>query len=370
MIRPNHLALVLPLAVSLAACSGGNPNPDTPATDSTASFQPTVPAGTPIYVNRLGQWVPASVVRQTGPTNVLIHYEGMPAEWDEDVPFDRVRSRPVAAAPAADFKVGEAVLVNVQNRTVLAEVTQANGAAFRVHFSGWGPEAVQDVTAAQIQRPFAGATAFGPGSPVLADLGGPTPYPAKVLAVVAADKWLVRIDNAGPQYDQVVDALHLRPFEAPPAVTPPPAVTGAPTAAPHGSGAPDAGKPPAGKTPPAAATPAAPAPLKAGDAVLVLVRGVYYPGKIVSAGAAAGSFKVRVEGAAADEEASEKNVARLQDPQKNKYGAGQLVFVEWHGLFMAAKVMKDQGSGNYSVRLEGKGAESDEIIPARRLRPR
>ncbi len=376
MHRTTSFVLALPLVVSLAACSGTNPNADNPQTDGTGqAFQPTVPEGTPVFVNRSGQWLPGTVVRQTGPTNVLIHYEGMPADWDEDVIFDRVRSRPVAAPPGADFKAGELVLVNVQNRIVLAEVAAAVDAGnFRVHYAGYGPEAVQNLPAAQLSRPFAGATAHPNGAAVIADLGGPQPFPAKVLAAVAADRWLVRLDNAGPQYDQVVDAAHLRSAEAPPAVTPPPVVTAPPAA----TGAPDAGKPP-GKTPPAKPpvadktppAPAAPAPLKAGDAVLVLIRSVYYPAKIVGPGAATGAFKVRVEGGAADEEATAGHVLRMEDPLKGvKYKVGQTVFVEWHGVYAPGKVVKDAGSANYVVRPDGKGSEADEVIPAKRLRPR
>jgi hypothetical protein len=375
MHRSTSLLLALPLVVSLAACTGTTPNADTPKTDGTsAPFQPTVPEGTPVYVNRSGQWLTATVVRQTGPTNVLVHYEGMPADWDEDVIFDRVRSRPVAAPPGADYKAGDVVLVNVQNRIVMAEVAQQVDAGnFRVHYSGYGPEAVQNVPAAQLSRPFAGATAHPAGAAVLVDAGGPQGFPAKVLAAVSADHWLVRLD-AGPQYDQVVDAAHLRAADAPPAVTAPPVVT----APPAPTSAPDAGKPPAkpGAKPPAAKppvvdnTPPAPAPLKAGDAALVMIRSIWYAAKIVGPGAATGSFKVRVEGATADEEIAGAHVARMEEPLKGvKYKVGQAVFVEWHGVYAPGKIVKDAGSANYVVRPDGKGSEADEVIPAKRLRP-
>ncbi len=377
MHRTTSLALALPLVLSLAACTGTTPGADTPKTDGTgAVFQPTVPEGTPVYVNRSGQWLPASVVRQTGPTNVLVHYEGMPADWDEDVIFDRVRSREVAAPAAAGFKAGEVVLVNVQNRIVMAEVAQPIDAGnFRVHFSGYGPEVVQNVAAAQISRPFAGATAHATGASVLVDVGAPQAYPAKVLAAVAADRWLVRLDNAGPQYDQVVDAAHIHAAEAPAPVAPPvvapPVATATPDAGKPPAAKPPAAKPPAAKPPVVDTTPAAPAPLKAGDAALVMIRSVWYPAKIVGAGAAAGSFKVRVEGATADEEIAGAHVVRMEDPLKGvKYKVGQTVFVEWHGVYAPGKVVKDAGSANYVVRPDGKGSEADEVIPAKRLRPR
>jgi hypothetical protein len=204
------------------------------------------------------------------------------------------------------------------------------------------------------------------------DVGAPQPAPAKVIAAVAADKWLVRFDGAGPQYDQVIGADRIKE-------TPAPAVT-MPVIAPQPSATADAGKPPEkngkdkpGKAPAKTpdATPAAPAPLKAGDAVLVLIRAVYYPAKIVSAGAAAGSWKVRVDGAAADEEATSDHVVRMNDPLKGvKYNPNQAVFVEWHGVYGPAKVVQAAGGGAYKVRAEGKGAESDEVVPATRMRPR
>ena len=53
-----------------------------------------------------------------------------------------------------------------------------------------------------------------------------------------------------------------------------------------------------------------------------------------------------------------------------KYEGGQTVFVEWHAVYAPGKVVKDAGSANYVVRPDGKGSEADEVIPAKRLRPR
>jgi hypothetical protein len=379
------LSLVVPLALSLsacalAACSANAPptDPTAPADSGTASFQVVAPPGMPIYVNRGGQWVPSTVVRQTGPATVLVHYEGMPAEWDEDVAFERVRSRPGASPAAPEYKVGELVLVSTQNRLFLAEVAQQiDAGTFKLHYQGFGPETVENVPVARIQKPFGGATAHQVGAAVLVDVGQPQPAPAKVLAAVAADKWLVRFDGAGPQYDQVIgtERIHPEPQAAPavtmPVTAPLPSATADAGKAPDKPGKPDKPAKPdkPGKTPDAA--PAAPAPLKAGDAVLVLIRSVYYPAKIVGAGAAAGSWKVRVDGAAADEEATSDHVARMNEPLKGvKYNANQPVFVEWHGVYGPAKVIQAAGGGNYKVRAEGKGAESDEVVPASRMRPR
>lgn len=109
-------------------------------------------------------------------------------------------------------------------RIVLAEVAAAVDAGnFRVHYAGYGPER------GRAEPPGGAALATlrgGDGAPERrgGDRGSrrTAAFPAKVLAAVAADRWLVRLDNAGPQYDQVVDAAHLRSAEAPPAVAPPP----------------------------------------------------------------------------------------------------------------------------------------------------
>jgi hypothetical protein len=366
-------ALVLPIALSALACSGGTPPADAPQTDA-ASSQPAIPQGMPVYVNRSGQWLPATIVRQTGPASVLVHYEGAPAEYDEDVPFDRVRSRPEAAAAAApsEYKSGETVLVSAQNRMYLAEVRQQIDAnTYRVRFSGYGPETVDNVTADRLQRPFTGVTAFPVGTPVQVIAGGPQTYPGKVIAAVRQDQWIVRLDNAGPEYDQIVGPDRIRPLapSAAPAATPAPAAPAATAAAAPATATP---APAASAAASAAKAPeAAPAPLKSGDAVLVQTRGIYHPGKVVGPGAAQGAMRVRVDGQGADEEVPQKQLTRLEDPLKGvKYKAGQDVFIEWHGVYAPGKVIKEADAGNYKVRPEGKGAEADEIVPVRRLRPR
>lgn len=359
-------AFALPLALSLAACSGTTPPADAPPADTAAS-QPAIPQGMPVFVNRGGQWLPASVVRQTGAASVLVHYEGAPAEYDEDVPFDRVRSRPEAQAQAAaDYKVGETVLVTTQNRLYLAEVRQQlDGGMYRVRFSGFGAEAVDNVKADRIQRPFTGVTAFPVGTAVQVIAGGPQTYPGKIIAAVRQDQWIVRLDGAGPEYDQIVGPDRVRPL--PPAASPAAATPSAPapTAAPATTAAPA----------PAAATAkppeAAPESFKAGDAVLLLVRSVYYPAKVTGPGAAQGTSKVRVEGASADEEVSQKLLTRLPEPLKGvKYKPGQEIFIEWHGVYSPGKIVKEADTGNYKVRAEGKGSDADELVNVKRLRPR
>lgn len=368
------LAFALPFALSLAACSGSTTPPaDTPQADTAGAQQQAIPAGLPVYVNRGGQWLAAAVVRQTGPRSVLVHYEGAPAEYDEDVPFERVRSRPGAEPASAEYKSGEEVLVSSQNRLYVAEVRQQlEGGNYRVRYSGYGPEAVENVPADRIQRLFTGTTVFPVGTPVQITAGAQA-YPGKVIAAVRADQWIVRLDNAGPEYDQIVGPDRIRPLPPPaPAASAAPAAT---PAAPTASAAPAATAPAAPATAPAAGATKAPEPapesFKPGDAVLLQVRSVYYPAKVVGPGAAQGTWKVRVEGATADEEVQQKLVTRLQDPLKGvKYKAGQEIFIEWHGVWAPGKVVKEADTGNYKVRAEGKGNEADEIVPVKRIRPR
>lgn len=381
-MRPTRLAFVfaLPLLTSLAACGYSTPQPDTAAGDS-ASFQVTVQPGTPVTVNRGGQWVPATVVRQTAAQKVLIHYEGMPSEWDEDVAFDRVRARQGNAgpsAPGAVYRPGEIVLARTQNKLFVAEMLQqVDAQKYRVHYSGYGPEAVEEVTMDRLQRPYAGQTQYPAGTAVLVEVGTPQPMPAKVLAVVSPAEWIVRFDNYDARYDQLVGPERIQPAAlsmlvdqggaAAPGTTAPPSATIAsldPTKTP-----PIATTPPAATAKPPVAGPPAPPPLQAGDTVLVQVKSLYYPAKITGAGAAAGAWKVRLDGQAAEEEVAGDRVLRLNDPLKNvKYKTGQQVVVEWHGVYATGKVTGDAGQGVYKVRIDG--ADTDELVAVKRLRPR
>lgn len=369
MSRLLPFALAASLAVPLVACSGTTPTAGGAETGATET-QPAVLAGMPVYVNRGGQWYAATVVRQTSAASVLIHYEGAPPEYDEDVPFDRVRSRPDATPAPAPYQVGDVVLVNAQNRVYLAEIRQLlDGGQIRVRFTAFGPEAVDNVTPDRVQRPFAGATAFPLGSEVQVTTGPGQAYPGKVIAVIREDQWLVRLDGFGPEYDQIAgpDKVQARGAAAPAAssAAAPAASASAPAATPAAPAATSA----APAAPPPAAAPQE--TFKTGDVVLVLVRSLYYPGKVVAAGAGQGPLRVRLDGQSADEEVARKQVVRLPDPLKGvKYRAGQEVYMEWHGVYAPAKIVKEADAGNYKVRVEGADATADDLVPVRRLRPR
>ncbi|MBK8252735.1 MAG: hypothetical protein IPK82_08710 [Polyangiaceae bacterium] len=351
----------------VSACGSGPTNPTAPT--ATANFQPTVPAGMQVLANRQGQWLPATVVRQTSATSVVVHYDGTPAEWDEDVPFERVKAREAQPAQTL-YRPGELVLAQAQNRLYAAEIVQqVDARTYRIHYAGYGPETVENATIDRLQRQFAGQTQYPVGSALLVNVGQAAPMPAKVIAVVAADQWVVRFDGLTAQYDQLVGANRVMPpaTAAAPTATPTTAPTAAPTTAPTAAPAVTG----TAKTAPPKPEVAAPAPLKVGDAVLVLTRNLYYPAKINAAGATANVWRVRVEGQTADEDVQADRVVRLPDPLKGvKYKAGQLVFIEWHGVYAPGKVVKEADSGNYKVRVDGATPDADEIVPVKRLRPR
>jgi hypothetical protein len=53
-----------------------------------------------------------------------------------------------------------------------------------------------------------------------------------------------------------------------------------------------------------------------------------------------------------------------------RYQPGQLVLVEYKGVFVPAKVIRPEGKSDYKVRFDGQGPEGDEVVTPKRLRPR
>ena len=366
-LRPRTLrcvgALALPLAFAACAPSSTAPRPAQP--DAGALFQPAgLAPGARVLVERGGQWFPAAILGQVAADRFMIRYEGYGPEWDEAVPPGRVRAAPGAEATAADYRVGEKVIVTVQGKQLLADVVaQLGPAEWRVHYDGYGPEVAENVKPDRLKRPFTGATPHPLGEPVAIDVGGRT-LPARILAATAVDRWLVRFDGFGPEYDQEVaaDRFHAAAVPAVPAV---PAAPASASAAP----APAA---------PAAAA-AAGGSFKANDEVLVAHRGAYHTAIIVGPGTG-GKWRVRYTSTAvgneqslstSDEEVAADRVSRASTLAKGaRYELNQRVFVEWHGLYFPGKVAKTAGAGQYRIRYENFGPEADEDLPARRLRPR
>ena len=203
--------------------------------------------------------------------------------------------------------------------------------------------------------------------------------PGKVIAVSAADRWVVRFDSFGPQYDQEVSADRIRtapPVVAPPPAPPAPPVVEAPPAPKVDAKAEkDKGKgkdkdkvkdKPKGNAPEAG--PAVPSgPPATGEVVLVNVRGAWFPATVSAA--AGGSFKVKFGNA--EEEVPADRVLREPTSVKGlRYQVGQLVLVGYKGVFVPAKVLKQEGRADYKVRFEGTGPEEDEVVAQKRLRPR
>jgi len=358
-------AALLPL---LAACASSKTAPPPAEPTPALGFDaPGLAPGARVVVERGGQWLAATVVSRIAGDRVLVHYEGYGSEWDEAVGLDRARPAPGLGAPV-QLQIGEKVLVTVQGRQLLADVVaQVGPDEWRVHYDGYGPEVAENVRPDRLRRPFAGATPHPPGEAALVDVGG-RPMPARVLVPLAADRWLVRFDGFGPEYDQEVTADRFR-------VAPSPATAPAAPAPSAGTPAPSAGTPPA----------AAPTPSAAGSAfqpneeVLVAHRGVYHPALVV-APSEGGRLRVRYSSSAvgyeqglhnSDEEVAPARVTRALAPEKGgQYRLDQRIFVEWHGLYFPGKVTKVVEKGLYRVRFDGFGPEADEVVPARRLRPR
>ena len=380
--------LLVALVSLMLACSAANtsPPPASPnETDNFASFGVGgLTPGAKILINKNNQWLPGNVVRQASPGHYQVHYDGFGPEWDESVAMDRIRPQQDGAG-ARDYRVGEKVLVKMQNRLLLGEIVQqVSPTSWRVHYDGYGPEVAENVGADRMRRPHPGASGHGVGEPLGVDVGGGRILPAKVLAVVAADRWIVRFDGFGPEYDQEIGADRVKDVpksaEPPPTAPNPPPVAGATADKDAGKGKDkgkdkgkekDKGKDKAPPAPEPAAVPTG--PLQSGEAVLVAHRGTFYPATIAAAGPA-GAFRVKYESGAtgvAEEEVSADRIVRVvPQPKGTPFTQNQKVFIEWHGMFFPGKVVKEQEKGQYRVRYEGTGPESDEVVISKRVRPR
>lgn len=369
------------LAASLtAACT---PTTQAPAADPSAvpSFGANdMPPGTKVLVARQGQWLPATIIQPLAEGRFFIHYDALGNEMNEVVGPDRLK--PFAApGPARDYKPGEKVLISFKDRTMLGDVVlQAGPDTWRVHYDGFGPEAAETVGPDRLRRPFAGASAHAVGEALQVDVNG-QPLGAKVIAIAAADKWLVRFDSYGPQYDQEIGADRIKTAAPPPPPpAPPPVVSPAPPPVSEPAPPPKPEKPekpakpekaaPAPK--PAAAptndAPAVPAgPPAAGEAVMVSIRGIWFPATI-SAPGAGGAFKIKV-GAAPEEEVAADRIVRIATG-KGRYQTNQAVLVHFKGIWVGAKILKQTAGTEYKVRFDGTGPEEDEVVQSKRLRPR
>ena len=340
-----------------------------------------MPPGTRVQVAKEGQWYGATIVQPLGEGRFLVHYDNTGDQWNEPVGPERIRALGAggtADGPARDYHPGEKVLVTFQNRLLLGEVVMAVGAdLWRIHYDGFGPEAAENVGPARLKRPFGGQSGHKPGESLVVEVNGQA-LAAKVLAASAADRWVVRFETYGPEYDQEVGvdrikAAGVAPPVEKPAVAPPvekPAVA-LPVEKP-------AEKPPEKvvakpaekpKAPPGEAAPAVPpGPPSVGENVLINVRGAWFAASVTAV--MTGSAKVKFA-AGGEEEISAERILREPGPIKGlRYQVGQLVLIDYKGVFVPGKVLKQEGKGEYKIRFEGQGPEADEVIAVKRLRPR
>lgn len=210
------LALLLTLGqTSGLGCASSQAVPD--------PFPATLQPGARVQVNRGNQWQPATVVRMEGAARVRVHYDGYGQEWDETLPLDRVRFQ--SEPPSfRDYRAGEVVLVSFQGRLALATIVdQISANVWRVHYDGYGSQAIEEVPGDRLRRPYPGTSSHGVGEAVAVHSGGSV-RPAKVVAIVAQDRWLVRYDGYGPGYDEEVGAARLYDVEGSPSPTASPSV--------------------------------------------------------------------------------------------------------------------------------------------------
>jgi hypothetical protein len=350
-LAPLARALVLASFAALsAACQTQDRPPAAPAS-------PTFVAGARVMVDRGPSAPPtaAVVLRETGPGQVLVRSD---AGLEEIVSTARLRD--ASAMPAApEFRVGERLLLGIpqQRRVVIAEVLgfgpgPTGAPMYRVRYDGFVPEAVETVGAERLRRAYNGPSAFQVGQRVTMTTNG-RELPGAVVALVGPQHWLVRFDGFGAPYDQLATAEQLRVYTPPAAPSPPPA-----------------------PVEPVAVDPKDPKgakPIMAGEQVLVPHLGAYHPGTVSGPGTRAGTFRVKYDDAknVPEEDVAPASIVRAPPtPRTHVFAGGQSVFVEFHGMYVPGKVVKEAGKGLFQVRFEGKGPEGNEVVAAKRLRPR
>ena len=318
-----------------------------------------------------------------GESRFLVHYDNTADVWNETVGMDRLKPLGAGADPSREYHPGEKVLVSYQNRLLLGEVVSSVSAeVWRVHYDGFGPEAAENVPVARIRRPFTGPSGHAVGESVTVDVNRQA-VAAKVLAVSAADRWVVRFEKYGPEYDQEVGVDRIRapavaepkaaekprrkkaaekPPEPKPAEKPP---EKAAEKAPEKAAEKAAEKP---KAPPGEAAPSPQAgPPSVGENVLVGVRGAWFVASVTAVTGANAKVKFATGG---EEEVPLDHVLREPGVKGLRYQVGQLVLVDFKGVWVPGKVLKQEGKSEYKVRFEGQGPEADEVIPSKRVRPR
>lgn len=125
--------------------------------------------GDHVYVEWEGADYPAVVIAATSPTKYKVHYDGYESVWDEVVPRDRikglvegnarhpeppakVRAKALQAAQSNTYKTGDRVRVEWHGQLYMATVMSIVGQErYRIRYDGYGPEWDETVGLARIQ---------------------------------------------------------------------------------------------------------------------------------------------------------------------------------------------------------------------------
>ncbi len=125
--------------------------------------------GDHVYVEWEGADYPAVIIAATSPTKYKVHYDGYDSVWDEVVPRDRiksliegnarhpeppakVRAKALQAAQSNTYKTGDRVRVEWHGQLYMATVMSIVGQErYRIRYDGYGPEWDETVGLARIQ---------------------------------------------------------------------------------------------------------------------------------------------------------------------------------------------------------------------------
>lgn len=125
--------------------------------------------GDHVYVEWEGQDYPAVIIAATSPTKYKVHYDGYESVWDEIVVRDRikglaegnirhpeppakVRAKALQAAQSNTYKTGDRVRVEWHGQLYMATVMSIVGQErYRIRYDGYGPEWDETVGLARVQ---------------------------------------------------------------------------------------------------------------------------------------------------------------------------------------------------------------------------
>lgn len=139
------------------------------ATVAVAGCKRQYSVGDHVYVEWEGADYPAVIIAATSPTKYKVHYDGYDNVWDEVVPRDRiksliegaarhpeppakVRAKALQAAQTNTYKAGDRVRVEWHGQLYMSTVLSIVGQErYRIRYDGYGPEWDETVGIARIQ---------------------------------------------------------------------------------------------------------------------------------------------------------------------------------------------------------------------------